>query len=124
LRQRCRPVDAAYDRIAVALSAEYAGRIPLVLAVMIRRTGARRREIHQRVDFASSWIICTPRAIAGHHRRRPAVEAPARHPTGRRHVLVIDDILDEGHTLVAVRKALQEFAPGQPQGRRAGRQKA
>jgi hypoxanthine phosphoribosyltransferase len=26
-------------------------------------------------------------------------------------VLVIDDILDEGHTLVAVRKALLEFAP-------------
>ena len=28
-----------------------------------------------------------------------------------RHVLVIDDILDEGHTLVAIRKALEEFAP-------------
>jgi hypoxanthine phosphoribosyltransferase len=28
-----------------------------------------------------------------------------------RHVLVIDDILDEGHTLVAVRNALQGFAP-------------
>jgi hypoxanthine phosphoribosyltransferase len=26
-------------------------------------------------------------------------------------VLVIDDILDEGHTLLAVRKALMEFAP-------------
>ena len=29
---------------------------------------------------------------------------------GRR-VLVIDDILDEGHTLVAIRRALQEFRP-------------
>ena len=28
-----------------------------------------------------------------------------------RHVLVIDDILDEGHTLVAIRKSLQEFGP-------------
>jgi hypoxanthine phosphoribosyltransferase len=38
-------------------------------------------------------------------KRQPPAELAGRH------VLVIDDILDEGHTLVAIRKALAEFKP-------------
>jgi len=104
-------VNAAYDRLAAALSAEYGGRNPLVLAVMIGGM-VPAAEILKRVEFPfeMDYLHAT--------RYRGATSGGGllwkRQPDavlGGRHVLVIDDILDEGHTLVAVRKALQEFAP-------------
>jgi len=104
-------VNAAYDRIATALSAEYAGKNPLVLAVMIGGL-VPTAEILKRVDFAFELDYLHATRYRGATtgggllwKRQPDTQLEGRH------VLVIDDILDEGHTLVAVRKALQEFAP-------------
>jgi hypoxanthine phosphoribosyltransferase len=104
-------VDAAYDRIAAALTAEYAGLNPLVLVVMIGGL-VPAAEILKRVAFPLEVDYLHATRYRGNTsgggllwKRQPdsALEG--------RHLLVIDDILDEGHTLVAVRKALLEFAP-------------
>ena len=104
-------VNAAYDRLAAALSAEYADKNPLVLAVMIGGL-VPAAEILKRVSFAFELDYLHATRYRGATtgggllwKRQPDTQLEGRH------VLVIDDILDEGHTLVAVRKALQEFAP-------------
>lgn len=104
-------VSAAYDRLAAAISAGYAGRNPLVLAVMIGGL-VPAAEILKRVFFAFELDYLHATRYRGATtgggllwKRQPDTALEGRH------VLVIDDILDEGHTLVAVRKALLEFAP-------------
>lgn len=104
-------VDAAYDRLAAALRAEYAGKNPLVLTVMIGGL-VPAAEILKRVDFAFELDYLHATRYRGATtgggllwKRQPDTSLEGRH------VLVIDDILDEGHTLVAVRKALLEFSP-------------
>jgi len=104
-------VRAAYDRLAAQIRDEYAGRNPLILCVMIGGLHATS-EITQRLDFPFEidYLHAT--------RYRGATEGggllwkrqPDRKLKGRQ-VLVIDDILDEGHTLLAIRKALLEFRP-------------
>ena len=105
-------VQAAYDKLAEAISHEFAGSNPLVLCVM---TGGfvPAAEVTRRLNFALEvdYLHAT--------RYRGATEGGGlvwkRQPDARRiegrHVLVIDDILDEGHTLVAIRKALLDFSP-------------
>jgi hypoxanthine phosphoribosyltransferase len=104
-------VNAAYDRIAAALQEEYAGRNPLVLVIM---SGGMvpAAELLKRVEFAFELDYLHATRYRGATsgggllwKRQPQVEL-----TGR-HVLVIDDILDEGRTLLAVRRALQEQMP-------------
>lgn len=104
-------VRAAYDRLAAAIREEYIGRNPLILCVMIGGLHPTS-EITQRLDFAFEidYLHAT--------RYRGATEGGGllwkRQPDRElrdRHVLVIDDILDEGHTLLAIRKALAEFRP-------------
>ncbi|WP_420465270.1 hypoxanthine-guanine phosphoribosyltransferase [Panacagrimonas sp.] len=105
-------VQSAFDRLAAAITADYAERNPLVLCVM---NGGLypTSEITRRLDFPfeQDYLHAT--------RYRGATEGGGlvwkRQPPGealsRRELLVIDDILDEGHTLVAVRRALGEFQP-------------
>ena len=104
-------VSAAYDQLAAALSAEYADKNPLVLAVMIGGL-VPAAEILKRVGFAFELDYLHATRYRGATtgggllwKRQPDTQLEGRH------VLVIDDILDEGHTLVAVRKALLEFSP-------------
>lgn len=105
-------VQAAYDRIASAIRDQYADANPLLLCVM---NGALipTAEIARRFDFAfeMDYLHATRYrgAVAGGGliwKRQPD---PAR--IEGRAVIVIDDILDEGHTLAAVRRALTELAP-------------
>ena len=104
-------VSAAYDRLAAALSADYAGRNPLVLAVMIGGL-VPAAQVLRRVEFPFELDYLHATRYRGATtgggliwKRQPDTQLEGRH------VLVIDDILDEGHTLVAVRKALLEFSP-------------
>jgi hypoxanthine phosphoribosyltransferase len=107
-----RAVQAAYDRLAVALHGEYAARDPLILCVMIGGL-APTAELTRRLEFPFEidYLHAT--------RYRGATQGGGlvwkRQPDARRienrHVLVIDDILDEGHTLVAIRQALLGFGP-------------
>lgn len=104
-------VSAAYGQLAAAISAEYTDKNPLVLAVMIGGL-VPAAEILKRVKFAFELDYLHATRYRGATtgggllwKRQPDAALEGRH------VLVIDDILDEGHTLVAVRKALLEFAP-------------
>lgn len=104
-------VTRAYDDIAQRLNTDYADKLPLVLCVMNGGLYATS-EITQRLTFAFEldYLHAT--------RYRGATQGGGliwkRQPDAAlegRDVLVIDDILDEGHTLVAIRKALEEFHP-------------
>jgi len=104
-------VSAAYDRLAAAITAEYEHRNPLLFCVMIGGLHPTA-EITKRLKFpfdldylhATRYRGATTGGGLIWKRQPPAILAG-------RHVLVIDDILDEGHTLVAIRKTLEEFEP-------------
>lgn len=105
-------VNDAYDRLAAALTAEYADLNPLVLCVM---TGGMQTtvEVTRRMRFAFEidYLHAT--------RYRGAIEGgglvwkrqPDPDRIQDRHVIVVDDILDEGKTLIAVRRALAFLKP-------------
>lgn len=104
-------VDAAWERLAAAVRAEYADKNPLLLAVMIGGLVAAA-EIGKRLAFAFELDYLHATRYRGETqgaglvwKRHPQV------PLEGRHVLVIDDILDEGHTLVAIRAALEAERP-------------
>ncbi len=105
-------VQSAYDRLAKDITARYAELNPLVLTVM---NGGLipTAEIVKRLTFGfeQDYLHATRYrgATSGgglYWKRQPEAIGIAG-----RHVLVIDDILDEGYTLVAIRKALLEFEP-------------
>ncbi len=107
-----RAVQAAYDRLAAAIGREYAGRNPLLLCVMIGGLQPTA-EIARRLPFAFELDYLHATRYRGATqggglvwKRQPDV----RRLEGR-DVLVIDDILDEGHTLLAIRQALLGFSP-------------
>jgi hypoxanthine phosphoribosyltransferase len=104
-------IEAAYVRLAAEITAEYRDKNPLILCVMVGGL-VPTAEILKRLDFpfeldylhATRYRGATSGGgLVWKRQPTPALEG--------RHVLVIDDILDEGHTLLAVRKALMEFAP-------------
>ncbi len=105
-------VQRAYDRLAVDITREYADRAPLLLCVMnggLHATGelSRRLAFPLELDYlhATRYRGATSGGGLVWYRQPDAQRIEGRH------VLVIDDILDEGHTLVAIRTALNEFAP-------------
>jgi len=105
-------VQEAYERLAVAISAQYAGRNPLILCVMIGGL-APTAEITRRLAFPFELDYLHATRYRGATQGGGLVwkrQPEARRIEGR-HVLVIDDILDEGHTLVAIRTALLGFGP-------------
>jgi hypoxanthine phosphoribosyltransferase len=105
-------VQEAYERMAAAISHEYASRNPLLLCVMIGGL-APTAEITRRLAFPFELDYLHATRYRGATTGGGLVwkrQPEARRIEGR-HVLVIDDILDEGHTLVAIRNALNGFAP-------------
>lgn len=105
-------VRAAYQRLADAVTTDYRQRNPLLLCVM---TGGLQTtaELSQRLDFALEIDYLHASRYRGalqggglHWVRQPNAER-----VRDRHVLIVDDILDEGHTLVAIRQALLALSP-------------
>lgn len=105
-------VDAAYARLAAEIGAAYTGLNPLVLCVMIGGLHATA-EITRRLRFPLEIDYLHATRYRGATTGGGLVwkVQPKPERIAGRHVLVIDDILDEGHTLVAVRSALQAFEP-------------
>ncbi len=105
-------VQAAYDRLARAIAPVYAGSNPLVLCVMTGGLQATA-EITRRLDFPLEIDYLHATRYRGTTRGGGLVwkRQPDAARIENRAVLVIDDILDEGHTLVAIRQALETFAP-------------
>ena len=104
-------VTAAYDRLAQALARDYADKNPLVLVLMIGGIFAAAQILSRvRFGFEMDYIHATryrgkTSGGALHWRHRAEVSLAGRH------VLVLDDILDEGHTLAAVRRELEAGNP-------------
>jgi hypoxanthine phosphoribosyltransferase len=104
-------VQRAYDQLAQRISAEYAGRNPLLLCVMIGGF-VPAAEIGKRLTFAFELDYLHATRYRGATKGGGLLwKRQQEKILVGRDVLVIDDILDEGHTLVAIRKALEEFRP-------------
>jgi len=105
-------VQRAFDVLAQRIEADYAKKNPLVLCVMnggLYPTSeiTRRLELPFEQDYLHATRYRGATAGGGLVWKR---QPEAQSITGR-DLLVIDDILDEGHTLVAIRRALTEFRP-------------
>ncbi|MGH8455782.1 MAG: hypoxanthine-guanine phosphoribosyltransferase [Stenotrophobium sp.] len=101
-------IQFAYDRLALEIRAEYASRNPLILCVMIGGLHPTA-EITTRLDFPFQLDYLHATRYRGETTGAGLVwKAYPDIPVRGRDVLVIDDILDEGHTLAAILKALRE----------------
>lgn len=96
-------IGAALDRMAAEVSRDLDGRDPLVLVVMIGGMMPaawllQRLALPHQVDYvhATRYRGGTRGAARIEWRARPRAQIAGRH------VLVVDDILDEGHTLAAI----------------------
>lgn len=105
-------VQAAYARMAREIEAEYAALNPLLLCVMTGGVQATA-ELAGRLPFALEIDYLHATRYRGATQGGGLVwkRQPDPQRIHGRHVLVIDDILDEGHTLVAIRTALAELQP-------------
>lgn len=103
-----RAIAAAYDRMAAAIRAEYAQRQPLILCVMIGGLHPTS-EITQRLDFAFQIDYLHATRYRGETSGGGLLwKAYPEISVRGRDVLVIDDILDEGHTLAAIIDSLHK----------------
>ncbi|MEJ2516007.1 MAG: hypoxanthine-guanine phosphoribosyltransferase [Gammaproteobacteria bacterium] len=99
-------VAAALDRMAEAVRRDLEGRDPLVLAVMLGGM-LPATWLLQRLEFAHQLDYVHATRYRGGTRGGPALDwrARPRADLTDRHVLVVDDILDEGPTLAAILEA-------------------
>lgn len=100
-------VSAAYDRLAAEIGTKLEGSNPLVLCVMIGGM-LPTVEILRRMNFAHEVDYLHATRYRGETRGGGIVwkVSPSAKIEGRT-VLIIDDILDEGHTLVAIQNAIR-----------------
>jgi hypoxanthine phosphoribosyltransferase len=104
-------VQAAYDELAHRVTLDYAGRVPLLLCVMVGGL-VTTAELTRRLDFALEldYLHATRyrNGLSGGElewKVRPATALRGRE------VLVVDDILDEGYTLAAILATLRQQQP-------------
>jgi len=102
-------VRAAVEGLAAQITARLSGQWPLVLSVMggaVVLTGQLLPLLRFPLDFQTVHVTRYRNTTSG-----GAIEwlVPPRQDVAGRVVLVVDDILDEGHTLAAIRDALREL---------------
>src|ERR1051326_3224042 len=104
-------VQGAYDRLAQAVTADFKRKNPLVLCVMLGGL-VPTVEITKRLAFAFELDYLHATRYRGATKGGGLIwKRQQDKAVAGRHVLVIDDILDEGNTLAAIRKALGDFRP-------------
>jgi hypoxanthine phosphoribosyltransferase len=95
-------VDAAFERMATEITEGLAGSDPVVLAVMLGGMVPTARLISLlEFPFELDYVHAT-RYRGGTRGRDLRWIARPSTPLAERTVLVVDDILDEGHTLAAI----------------------
>jgi hypoxanthine phosphoribosyltransferase len=105
-------VQRAYVRLAAGIERVYADLNPLLLCVMTGGLHATAA-LSERLPFALEIDYLHATRYRGQTSGGGLVWKRQIDPQRLqgRHVLVVDDILDEGHTLVAIRAALTAFDP-------------
>lgn len=106
-----RAVAAALDEMAERIARDWAHREPVLLCVMVGGVFLTT-ELTRRLDFPFEldFLHATRyrgRTTGGELLWRVSPQIPLR----GRHVLVLDDILDEGHTLAGILEALRAQQP-------------
>lgn len=110
------------DQLAAEISQEYRGRELTVIAVlsgslMFMADLLRRIPLPLRLDFVSVASYYGKAQTTGQIAFKLATASPfdggraALPDVKDRHILVLDDILDSGHTLAAIREKLEAVAP-------------
>jgi len=100
-------VDAMYDRLAKEITTELGGLDPVILCVMIGGF-VPAAEIVKRLEFPFELDYLHATRYRGETTGGELMwKVSPGLPLQDRNVLVIDDILDEGHTLQAIINALQ-----------------
>lgn len=104
-------VQAAFDRLADEIRSAYAGRNPLLLCVMVGGV-YMTSELTRRLDFPFELDFLHASRYRGDTSGGELVwrVSPEMSLQGR-HVLLLDDILDYGHTLVGILSALSAQQP-------------
>lgn len=102
---------AIYDRLAAQSAEDLRELAPLVLCVMVGG-------LYATAEITKRWSFAHDLGYLHATRYRGATaggalhwQAPPSQPVAGRHVLIIDDILDEGTTLVAIQDALGAQQP-------------
>lgn len=98
-------MEAAYERLAASIRSDLADRVPLVLVVMTGGVIAAGKLL-PRLDFPLEidYLHATRYGEATSGGELRWLARP-RHSLANRHVLIIDDIFDEGVTLKAIVEA-------------------
>lgn len=104
-------VAAAYDTLAAAITADLAQDNPLIICVMIGALHATA-QITERLEFPFELDYLHASRYRGQTSGADLIwkASPGAVLTDR-HVLVIDDILDEGHTLAGIQHSLRQQGP-------------
>ncbi len=104
-------LSAIYDDLAIRTGAVLHDKNPLVLCVMVGGLYASA-ELTKRWDFPFDLDYLQATRYRGELTGGEiAWKATPSEVLQGRHVLVVDDVLDEGHTLVAILEALQNQQP-------------
>ncbi|HUP92710.1 MAG TPA: hypoxanthine-guanine phosphoribosyltransferase [Solimonas sp.] len=104
-------VQAAYERMAGEIRADFGGRDPIMLCVMVGGF-IPAAELCKRLEFPFEMDYLHATRYRGSTDGGGLIwKVHPSKPLAGRHVLVVDDILDEGHTLVEIRRALTEMQP-------------
>lgn len=100
-------LNACYDRMAEAITTRMADKAPVIMCVMFGGLHPTA-EITRRLDFAFELDYLHATRYRGETSGGELVwkVSPGLRLDGR-HVLIIDDILDEGHTLEAIINAIE-----------------
>ncbi|MDA3921519.1 MAG: hypoxanthine-guanine phosphoribosyltransferase [Salinisphaera sp.] len=100
-------INAAYDRIAAAVTADMADLDPIVICVMLGGLQATA-ELGKRLTFPFELDYLHATRYRGETSGGELVwKVSPGLRLADRHVLIVDDIIDEGHTLAAIIAAIE-----------------
>ena len=100
------------DDLARCVNAEYAGR-PLVLLGILHGAQTVTGELaaRLRIEFMVDYVTASSYGDETRPQWEVQVDLHTRAPISGRHVLLVDDIADTGHTLAAVLEGLRREGP-------------
>jgi hypoxanthine phosphoribosyltransferase len=105
-------IDAAIDRLAARIMADYEGREPVLIGILkgsflFMADLCRRLPMPLAVDF----IRLASYGAGTSSNRQVKLMKDAELPLEGRDILIVEDIVDSGHTVVFLREHFRKFSP-------------